>query len=88
MVIIQHTVPIGRLCEFVRLGAARAAMPSHRQRGATTRAGSQSRPMGRLSRFLGASTALADALASPSRAFPPRKRDRRSYGHPMLDFYH
>ncbi len=88
MVKIQHMVPIGRLSEFVRRGAGRAVMPLHHKRGATTQAGSESRPMGRLSRFLGASSALTDATASPPHAFLPKKRDRRSYGYHMLDSYH
>jgi len=51
----------------------------HKRRGATSGA-SEGRPLGLGSRSLGASGTLGDALASPARAFLPRKRGSRSYG--------
>ena len=102
---IRHMAPIRRLSEFTRPDAWGAVMREHHKRRATPPVSSESRPSGRVSRFLGgrggapriwnrgdtprwppgASGALADGLASPARAFLPRKRETRSYGYHMSD---
>ena len=48
--------------------------------------GSVGRPLGRVSRFLGASGTLVDATASTARPFLPRKRETRSYWVPSIRF--
>ena len=48
----------------------------------------QSRRMGTVSRLLGASKTLDDALASPAGLLLPRNRDTGSYGYHLLDSIH
>ena len=83
---------IGRFPEFT--GEARAAdgatigFLSHHKRHATRPVRSGSRPSGPVSRFLGASTTLTDAMASLSGPLLPRNRDTGSYECHMLDSVH
>ena len=60
----------------------------HHKRRETHPVGLGSRRRNTLSRLLGASNWLDDALASPAGALLPRNRDMGSYEYPMLDFIH
>ena len=79
-----------------RLGARSVAMPhatvGHRKLCVTRPVSSASRPVGRVSRSLGASKPLDDAQrspgASPAGFLLPSYRDTRSYGYHMLDSIH
>ena len=63
-------------------------MLAHRKLRVTRPASSANRPVGRVSRPLGASKPLDDAKASPADFLLPSYRDTRSYGYHMLDSIH
>ncbi len=79
-------IPIRRPSEFIRLGAWRAVMLAHHKRRATAPGDSESRPSGRVIRFLGASGTLVDAAGIAGGRLPAEETDNAIVWVPYVGF--